>query len=357
MWRLWLGRPRIGLTGASPIRPVGDQIAERHLVMVSRRQVLGLGAVAAALIATGGGAGIAYSGDMGRARALTAPELSVVIPSRFGDLEYAEAGVGTPLLMVHGTGGGFDQGLFFARRFSQAGYRVIAPSRFGYLRSAFPQDPSSENQADAFIDLLDKLSIDKIAIAGGSAGALSAIAFAIRHPDRCAALLPLVPATYVPRQKPVQSVPADQMQMAMAVLQSDFLFWLAIRTMPDFLTEALLATKPALVRAADAAEQERARHILFSILPVSRRTRGLINDARLAGNPAPMPLETITAPTLAVSYEDDGFGTAAAARYIGAQVPGAKVHVFPDGGHIGIGHDAETFAVIDRFLKDVRQAQ
>lgn len=324
--------------------------------MVSRRTVLGLGLAAGGLTIAGGATSIAYSAAIARAEAMVAPELSKVIVSRFGDIEYAEAGAGAPLLMVHGTGGGFDQGLFFARRFSEAGYRVIAPSRFGYLRSAFPDDPSSENQADAFVDLLDAFGIERIAIAGGSAGALSALSFAIRHPTRCAALLPLVPASYVPRNTPVQSVPPDQMRMAMAALRSDFLFWLAITTLPDLLTEALLATSPALVKAARPEEQARARHILQSILPVSRRADGLLNDALLAGNPAPMALETITAPTLAVSYEDDGFGTAAAARYIGERVPGAKVHVYADGGHIGIGHDDESFVLIDGFLKQIGYA-
>jgi pimeloyl-ACP methyl ester carboxylesterase len=324
--------------------------------MLSRRTLIGLGAAAVGLTAGGGATAWAYSGFMKRADALVAPELSTLIPSRFGDLEYAEARTGTPLLMIHGTGGGFDQGLFFTRRFSESGYRVIAPSRFGYLRSTFPVDPSSENQADAFIDLLDALEIDKVAIAGGSAGTLSAMAFAIRHPDRCAALLPLVPASYVPRDTPVQSVAPEQMQLAMAVLKSDFLFWLAIATMPDLLTEGLLATKPTLVKAADASEQARARHILEAILPVSRRANGLLNDARLAGNPAATAIETITVPTLAVSYEDDGFGTAAAARYIGQQVPHARVHIVPDGGHIGIGHDAESVVVIDGFLKEVGYA-
>jgi 2-hydroxy-6-oxonona-2,4-dienedioate hydrolase len=140
------------------------------------------------------------------------------------------------------------------------------------------------------------------------------------------------------------------------LLKSDFLFWLAIAAVPDMLTEALLATKPALVRAADATERARARHILDAILPVSRRAEGLVNDARLAGNPAQMAIETIAVPTLAVSYEDDGFGTAAAARYVGERVPGARTHVFPDGGHIGIGHDAESFAVIDSFLKEIGYA-
>jgi 2-hydroxy-6-oxonona-2,4-dienedioate hydrolase len=324
--------------------------------MVSRRGLLAFGAAAAGLAAAGGATAVAYSAEMAKAEALVSPELSKVIPSHFGDMEYAEAGTGTPFMMVHGTGGGFDQGLFFAKRFIEAGYRVIAPSRFGYLRSAFPADPSSENQADAFADLLDVLKIEKIAIAGGSAGALSALALGIRHPDRCAALLPLIPASYVPRDTPVQSVPPDQMQLAMAVLRSDFLFWLAIRTVPDLLTEALLATKPALVKAASPAEQARARHILESILPVSRRAKGLVNDAQLAGHPAKMAIERITAPTLAVSYEDDGFGTAAAARYIGEHVPGARAHVFPDGGHIGIGHDEESFALIHGFLRQAGSA-
>lgn len=324
--------------------------------MVSRRSVLAWGLAAGGLAVVGGATAASYNAELATARALVAPELSNIIQSRFGDVEYAEAGTGTPLLMIHGTGGGFDQGLFFTRRFSEAGYRVIAPSRFGYLRSAFPSVPSSENQADAFVDLLDALAIERVAIAGGSAGALSAMAFAIRHPDRCAALIPLVPATYVPRTTPVQSVPPDQMQMAMTVLKSDFLFWLAITTMPDLLTEALLATKPALVSAADSAEQARARHILKSILPVSRRAEGLVNDAKLAGNPAQMAVEAISVPTLAVSYEDDGFGTAAAARYIADHVPGARAHIFPDGGHIGIGHDAESFDLIDGFLREIGYA-
>lgn len=100
--------------------------------------------------------------------------------------------------MIHGTGGGFDQDLLFTRQLLAEGYRVIAPSRFGYLRSSLPTDPSSIRQADAYVDLLDHLQIDRVAVAGGSAGALSAIAFAVRHPARCAALLPIVPASYTP---------------------------------------------------------------------------------------------------------------------------------------------------------------
>ena len=109
---------------------------------------------------------------------------SQIIPTRHGKLEYAMAGSGSPLLMIHGTGGGFDQGLRFAAALQRRGHRVIAPSRFGYMRIEFPADPSLANQADAFVTLLDHFRIDRLPVIGGSAGALSATAFALRHHDR-----------------------------------------------------------------------------------------------------------------------------------------------------------------------------
>lgn len=322
--------------------------------MVSRRALIGMGIAGGAMAATGGGTALAYSSAISAARAACDPSLSAVIPTRFGDLEYAEAGGGTPLLMIHGTGGGFDQGLLFTRELLAKGYRIIAPSRFGYLRSSFPSDPSSANQADAFVELLDQLHIDRIAIAGGSAGALSAIEFAVRHPERCAALLPIVPASYTPDSEAVTADnPPAGVEAGMALLRSDFLFWCGTAVAADLMVGTLLATDPALLKVVDAAEAERAREILRGILPVSRRAEGLLNDAQLAGHPAPSALETIAAPTFAISAEDDRFGTAKAARHIAATVPGARLTVFPSGGHIWLGHDRDLFDQIDAFLTEI----
>lgn len=340
---------------AQYVAPVPDRSVE--VDMASRRTLLGLGIAAGVLLAGGGATAYSYRSAMERARARVAPGLSHVIASRFGDLEYAEAGAGMPLLMVHGTGGGFDQGLMFARRLTDMGYRVIAPSRFGYLRSHHPADPSSANQADAFADLLDHLGIGKVAIAGGSAGALSAIEFAVRHPERCAALLPIVPASYTPDRDAVTSdnAPAG-VEAATVLLRSDFLFWGALSTMARAMIGTLLATDPALLDSVAPEEAARAYEILWSILPVSARADGLINDARLAGHPAPSALDRIVAPTFAISAEDDRFGTARAARHIAASVRGARLTIFPTGGHIWLGHDAEVFIGIDRFLKEIGYA-
>ena len=319
--------------------------------MINRRATLALGA-AAALGIGGLATWRTFESDLAKAQKRLANR-SQVIACRFGPLEYAIAGRGSPVLMVHGTGGGFDQGLTFAERLVGMGYQVIAPSRFGYLRSAMPHDPSSDNQADAFADLLDTLQIDSIPVLGGSAGALSAIAFAIRHPERCSALGALVPATFVPGRPPVRPAP-----LSMAIieygLRSDFLYWSATKLAPQSMTTALLATDPEVVERADATEQARVRRILWEIFPVSARANGLLNDAKLAGTPAEQPLARITAPTLAISLEDDRFGTFEAAKHIAASVRGARLVTWPQGGHVWVGHDAQMFAEIDTFLRASR---
>ena len=53
--------------------------------------------------------------------------------------------------------GGFDQGLELGDGLVRAGFRLIAPSRFGYLRTPLPADASAEAQADAHASLLDAL--------------------------------------------------------------------------------------------------------------------------------------------------------------------------------------------------------
>jgi 2-hydroxy-6-oxonona-2,4-dienedioate hydrolase len=326
-------------------------------VPTRRDLLIGLGAAGGVAALGAGGVANAYWRDISRIREKLAARPSTVIQTRFGALEYAEAGEGPPLMMIHGTGGGFDQGLLFARELVDAGYRVIAPSRFGYLKSDFPDDPSSENQADALVDLLDHLGIDRIAIAGGSAGALSAMAFAIRHPDRTAALIPIVPAAYAPGRPPARPWSATQTWVAENVLQSDFLFWSMMTAMPDTMIRTLLATDPVLVTAAPEAERARVSEILRGILPVSARARGLLNDARLAGNPAPMDLAAIDAPTLTISLEDDFYLTADAARHIAETVPGARLIAYPDGGHVWVGRDAEMSAAIDGFLRELGYSQ
>ena len=56
-----------------------------------------------------------------------------VVDTPSGPVAFREEGEGPPVLFVHGSPGGSDQGMLMARFLAEAGFRVIAPSRPGYL--------------------------------------------------------------------------------------------------------------------------------------------------------------------------------------------------------------------------------
>ena len=315
--------------------------------MTGRRAVLvGLGSLALAGAAWGAGAfrearGQATRRLFGR---------STRIDSRAGALEYAVSGSGPPVMMIHGTGGGFDQGLLFAAKLRQRGFGIVAPSRFGYLGSAFPEDASPAHQADTLVDLLDHLGIDRLPVLGGSAGALTAAEFALRHPDRCSHLGLLVPAANLTNRDPV-AFTAVQRLVVGAVLGSDVAFWSLSRLAPGQMMRTLLATDPALLATVSDEERLRARTILDHIFPISRKADGLRTDGFWAGTPSPTAYRDIAVPTLILSCEDDLFGTAATARRLAGRIPNADLTVYPTGGHIWLGHDEDIADRIAAFIQ------
>jgi 2-hydroxy-6-oxonona-2,4-dienedioate hydrolase len=313
-----------------------------------------LGGLTAVLLAGGGGVWAAYAHDMEAAN-LRLQGRSSVVESPYGLIEYATVGEGRPVLAVHGSGGGFDQALEMMGPLADRGYRLIAPSRFGYLRSGRPENASPAMQADAFAWLLSQMGEEKVIVAGGSAGALPALQFAIRHPEKTEALVLLVPTAYSPDRKPGESAmggPLGQ-SVALSLLKSDFLFWVAMKLAPDRMTRALLATEPAVVQAAGEKERARVRAILAHILPVSRRAKGLVDDTRWAGTPPEYPLDRITAPVLAVSFRDDLYGTYASAEYTAARVKDGSFIGFPTGGHVFAGRGEEVWRVVSDFLTGI----
>jgi 2-hydroxy-6-oxonona-2,4-dienedioate hydrolase len=269
-----------------------------------------------------------------------------------GPIEYAEIGDGPPVLVVHGAGGGYDQGMDLGGPLAAKGFRVIAMSRFGYLRTPLPADASAAAQADAHAALLDALGIRRAPIVGASAGAPSSMQFALRHPDRCSALVLLVPAAYAPRPggAPPLKTRAGAEFLSKTALKSDFLFWAAIRLARPFVTRAILGTPTEVVENADAAEQARVAEMLRHILPVSTRAPGLLNEVAVTSSLPRYDLERIAVPTLAISMEDDLYGTFDCARYTAEHVPGARFKSCPTGGHLLVGHHEEIIAEIAAFL-------
>ncbi len=296
-----------------------------------------------------------FHGDIKLSRAKAALG-SVLIATRCGPIEYQEAGKGTPLLMVHGSGGGHDQGMAFAGGLASQGIRVIAVSRFGYLRTPMHVDSSPEAQADAHVCVLDALGISTAAVVGGSAGGPSALQMAIRHPDRVSALVLLVPLAYKPSSAKNSAKPLDPWaeSLLMKLIGSDFLFWVGLHVAREQVIKYVLATPPAQVAAASTQERARVNTVLDQILPVSARAEGMRVDSVLGKSLGPSSLNLVRTPTLIVSARDDRFGTYASAEYTASQIKGARFVGFDHGGHIWVGHNDEVMTEIAKLVLSFR---
>lgn len=299
------------------------------------------------VIAAAGLIALKYDRDIRRAQ-LAAILGSRVVDTDAGPVEFVESGKGFPLFSIHGAGGGYDQGLAIVAGLVGNGFRVIAPSRFGYLQTPVPTDTSAEAQADAHFALLNRLDVDKAIVVGTSAGAVSAVEFALRHPERTAALILIVPGTYSPTT-PVRVDPSRSSTIALWLVNhgADFTWWALEKLAPAMLMR-FAGVRPEIFAGASKAERIRAKELLGTMQPLSPRLAGIAIDSK--ADLHPLPLEKITAPTLIISARDDLFNTLPAAEYAAEHIPHAELVVYDSGGHFLMGKNSQVRAVIQGFL-------
>jgi 2-hydroxy-6-oxonona-2,4-dienedioate hydrolase len=315
---------------------------------MARRLPLIATLAAAAVGVLGGSAYAAYRRNLAEYRRRVRAG-SRIAETSLGPIEYGVEGAGPPALIIHGAGGGYDQGLLIARSLQQA--RIIAPSRFGYLGTPLPADGSPAAQADAHAALLDNLGIDSAIVAGASAGAPSAIELALRHPERVRALILLVPRGYSPdRPVEVPLTPTNRLVLQVVLTGADFAFLAALRLARSWVVR-FMGVPPELERSAPVDERKRITEIMEAVLPLSARLAGIRNDSETPMKP--LPLERISAPTLIVTSRDDLFGTLPAAELMAAGIPGAKLVVLDKGGHLFVGRHHEVIEAITDFLAGV----
>ncbi|MDX8533301.1 alpha/beta hydrolase [Mesorhizobium sp. VK25A] len=301
-----------------------------------------------AMATTSGVAFLLYRNELGRLRH-AASRGSLIANLDIGPIEYADSGAGIPLLSIHGAGGGFDLGLAIAADLVGGGFRVIAPSRFGYLRTPVPRDPSPAAQGDAHAALLARLNVSKAVVVGVSAGARSAVELALRHPDKVAALVLIVPALYSPTSPVSINVSLGNRFAFWAVnVGGDFAWWAAETVAPSILIR-FLGVRPALVAVAPQAERERVMSFVSSVEPLSLRFPGIKIDS--VPELHELPLQEITAPTTIISARDDLFNTLPAAEFAASRIPGAKLVVYDTGGHLLVGHAQQVREAVRVFLE------
>lgn len=304
----------------------------------------------AALLVGGAFSAVAYVGDMNQARA-TARSGARMAQTSAGPVEYAEAGSGMALLSIHGSGGGHDQGLAIASDLVGEGFRTVAPSRFGYLGTPVPADVSPRAQADALAALLAALAIDKPIVVGASAGALSAIELALRHPDRVAALVLLAPATYAPAGPvAIEDSLGSRLAFRLVNAGADFFWWVVQKVAPSMLVR-FIGVPPDLLATASPVQRDRVMRAIGGVQPISERSAGINIDSRPVRHRP--PFEAIKVPTLVVTARDDLFNTLPAARFAAAAMPDARLVVYDTGGHLLVGREGEVRSEVSGFLARV----
>jgi 2-hydroxy-6-oxonona-2,4-dienedioate hydrolase len=182
-----------------------------------------LAGVGAATVVAGAVAAVAYRRDMAAAHGRVRGQ-SELLPSPLGDIEFSQGGRGPAVLVVHGSGGGFDQGELLARAVLDDRVHWIAPSRFGYLRSTFAPGATFDEQAHAYAYLLDHLRIEQAAVVALSHGGPSALLFAALHPERVTSLT-LISAGVASSNDPAQQQANRQGDALTWIFQRDYRYW------------------------------------------------------------------------------------------------------------------------------------
>jgi len=257
---------------------------------------------------------------------------SHVIQTSRGAIEYALHGEGAPVILSHGTGGGYDQGLVLAGLLN--GYRGIAVSRAGYLRTPMATGPSPAEMADAYTALLNALHIKKAAILGLSGGGMSAAQFALRHADRCWGLILADAITKAPPKLSVKIV-----QRANSF--PDTVAWLLTRL-------AIHVGLPLMIRDAETRSMMR---VFFENNPISERRAGVENDIVNVNAMNDFSWEDICIPTLLIHGDKDALIPVEYSQALTQRIPNAELVIVRGGGHeCLISNHRETSPILNSFL-------
>lgn len=284
-----------------------------------------------------------YRSDLAAARRRLTDLGSQIADTRSGRVEYATLGAGVPVLELHGIFGGFDQGLLAAEPVLSDGFWIIAPSRFGYLRTPLPANASAARQADAYVSLLDHLGIERAVVMAHSAGSPSAIQLALRHPQRVAALVLMVPAA------PGPGPAAPPRAVVRTLFATDVIFW----ALATYASSRLPIGVP---RGLELTPEDRAEvdRVLQTLLPATLRRDGFLFDMFISAPEinSGLPFEQIEVPTLIVTAADDPLASPANARRLAALIPNARLFEVEHGGHLLLGQADRVRDHVEGFIRE-----
>ncbi len=283
----------------------------------------------------------AYLWDMNRAYERIRGKITV-IPSPYGDIEYTEGGSGLPVMVIHGSGGGYDQGELLVRAVLGEQFHWITPSRFGYLRSTFHEGATWDDQAHAYAYLLNQLGVKKVAVVALSQGGPSALLFAVLHPERVSSLT-LISCGVASSATQDQAQANQKGGMWVTIFKYDPLYWAITKLFKRQLME-LMGANDAVIASLTPEQLKLVDQIIDYMNPVSPRYAGVTFDNR-----ATMPNERIAAvraPTMIFHATDDTLQLYHNAEFAASTIPDARLVRFERGGHLLMSVEQSTIRTV-----------
>lgn len=294
---------------------------------------------------------------------------SQIAQTAVGPIEYTlsseNGGENGPVMLVlHGTPGGYDQTM------EVEGFRVLTPSRPGYLRTPLSVGSTPAEQASAYIALLDTLSIESVVVMGLSGGGPSSLAFAAMFPLRTNGLIALeavsqpiaLGLTEQSEQGEVDLQEIDQQTLEEApwymqlLFESDFANWAILSLMENLLgPEAIIGmlvpdSEIQQLILQDAEKTAAMTGLIWSIWPVSQRMEGQTNDGAQFSI-LDLPSGHVLAPTLIIHGTADANVPYSQSVALENQIPGSVLHTIEGADHMMIfSHEEEIDAVVGQFL-------
>ena len=280
-----------------------------------------------------------------------------VISTARGPVQHVDSGGdGAPVLFVHGTPGGCDQGALMGRFLVDAGFRVVAPSRPGYLDTPLDDRPTPADQAALHAALLDALGIDRVAVVCWSGGGPSSYSLAAIEPDRVRALVGIAAVSKA------YSFAHPSEETILFGRPGTWLMKELARHAPKSTVKALVTEEgdlpkdqaTALVHEIWDDPARRAWVLEWAGTVTGRRRAGFDND-RAQLEALDLDLASIVAPTLLVHADTDSDVAYAHSEHAAAAIPGAVLHTIAGGTHISLWtgpDDAAARAGVVDFLRE-----
>lgn len=242
-------------------------------------------------------------------------------------LEYTDQGTGTPIVLLHAFP--LDRTMWAPQLNTlSASFRTITVDLRGHGGSRVSHAPYTlEDLATDVKDLLDHLTIQEAIFIGLSMGGYILMAFYRLYPDRVKALL----LADTRAQADTADGRAGRLEMIRtAVTQGASA--IADIMIPRLLSARTIKTNPALVGEVRA-------------MIVRNPVETIVADLRaMAARPDSIPLlAQIARPTLVLVGELDQGTPPSDARFMAERIPGARLAVLRDAGHLSNLEEPEAF--------------